>query len=273
MNSLDAALISQRLRSRTSKRLDKLEVFDSIDSTNSYLMAQPAPRQGRFHVAIANHQVRGRGQRDRRWASPPGAGLYLSVGYSFEDLPAHLPGLTLALGVAVVNALAANGVVGVGLKWPNDIVALDGKLGGILTELQSGAGNRAVVVAGIGLNLDLPGGLEIDTQAGRVLDAVDVNTLAAGLPPRPDLAASVIDELCAAIVTYVCEGFDAFADDWRQHDWLQGRRVIVEVAGRQVAGVAAGVDTDGALLVRDGASHTRIVSGSVVQVGQVERAS
>ena len=63
------------------------------------------------------------------------------MSYTFARVPEQLPALTLALGVAIVESLQQTGVEGVSLKWPNDIVALDGKLGGILTEVQSGSGD------------------------------------------------------------------------------------------------------------------------------------
>lgn len=272
MSSLDASLISQQLRRRTNARLDTLEIFGSIDSTNSYLMARPAPAQGRFRVAIADHQTHGRGRHDRRWLSPQGSGLYLSLGYAFEDTPGHLPGLTLALGVAVVNALASLDISGISLKWPNDIVALGGKLGGILSEMQSGNTNGAVVVTGIGLNLDLPDRMDLDDDFGWAHKAVDVKTVAGGLPSRTDLAARIIDEFVSAIVRYERDGFEAFVDDWRRHDWLKGREVTVDTPGRQVTGTADGIDAEGALLVSNGPARMRIVSGSIVLANRAEPA-
>ena len=105
-------------------------------------MSQPPPGGRPFRVAIADQQTAGRGRHYRRWVSPPGAGLYMSFAYSFEDPPENLPSLTLAIGVGVIAALQEFNIEGVSLKWPNDIVALDGKLGGILTEFQSGTTSR-----------------------------------------------------------------------------------------------------------------------------------
>jgi len=153
MSRLDVTEVQRPLTELANSRLDKLEAFSSIASTNTYLLAQPAPAVGRYRVAIADHQTSGRGRHNRRWLSAPGSGLCLSLSYTFAKTPEQLPGLTLAIGVGVVGALQHLEVDGVSLKWPNDIVALDGKLGGILTEVQSGFSDGATVVTGIGLNV------------------------------------------------------------------------------------------------------------------------
>jgi BirA family transcriptional regulator, biotin operon repressor / biotin---[acetyl-CoA-carboxylase] ligase len=160
MTHFDATLIRAALSAEAGSKLDELELFGSIASTNTYLLAQPPPVPQRCRVAIANHQTSGRGRHYRRWVSPPGAGLCLSLAYTFEERPYELPSLTLAIGVGMVDVLKSLGVDGIKLKWPNDIVALGGKLGGILTEVQSRNDGGATVVTGIGLNIALPDGAE-----------------------------------------------------------------------------------------------------------------
>ena len=134
MSSLDASAFRRPLSECTRAKLESLELFGEIASTNTYLMSQPAPTAGHCRVAIADHQTSGRGRHNRHWLSHPGDGLCLSLAYTFEKAPEHLPALTLALGVGVIGALQGLNVSGCRLKWPNDIVARDGKLGGILTE-------------------------------------------------------------------------------------------------------------------------------------------
>ena len=119
-----------------------LEVFGEIDSTNSYLLNVPPPPAGRFRVAIAEHQTGGRGRMDRRWVSPAATGLCLSIAYTFTDTPSDLSCATLAVGIAIAEALEEIGILGIGLKWPNDLVFRGGKLGGILTELRSNRGSE-----------------------------------------------------------------------------------------------------------------------------------
>jgi BirA family biotin operon repressor/biotin-[acetyl-CoA-carboxylase] ligase len=267
MSSLDAGLFRQSLTAQTRAKLDELEVFGSVASTNTYLMAQPAPAVGRFRVAIADHQTSGRGRHHRRWVSPPGAGLYMSFAYSFEEQPDQLPSLTLAIGVGVIAALRKLGIDGISLKWPNDIVALDGKLGGILTELQSHATDGVTVVTGIGLNIELPKDIETSIKSDWARRVVDVSKVCETVPRRAVIAAAIVNELHGVMRKFAALGFVAFVEAWTKHDWLHGREVIVDLSDKQIRGVAAGVDNDGALLVDTGKGKTRIVSGSVILAG------
>ena len=226
-------------------------------------MTQPAPDPGHFRVAIADEQTSGRGRHSRRWISPTGSGLYLSIAYTFGGRLDQMPALTLALGVGVVDALARLDIGGVSLKWPNDIVARDGKLGGILTEVLAATEHRVTVVAGVGINIDLPDGLSLDGESGWVQRPVDLRSIAAGVPGRTRLAAAIIDALFETLTRFGMLGFSVFAEDWRRRDWLLGREVIAAMPGGNITGTAAGVDADGALIVDAPAGPMRVVSGSI----------
>ena len=267
MSSPDTNQIRQSLVAETRAKLDELEVFGSVASTNTYLMSQSAPAVGRFRVAIADHQTSGRGRHYRRWISPPGAGLYMSFAYSFEEQPDQLPSLTLAIGVGVIAALKKLGIDGISLKWPNDIVALDGKLGGILTELQSGVTDGVTVVTGIGLNIKLPDDAETSIESGWARRVVDVASICETAPERALIAAAIVNELHSVMRKFAALGFVAFVEAWTKHDWLNGREVIVDLPDQQISGKAAGVDNDGALLVDTGKTKTRVVSGSIILAG------
>jgi len=264
MSILDEMLIRRSLSEISSAQLDDLECFDSIASTNTYLLEQPAPRPKRLRVAIADHQTAGRGRHYRRWESPAGSGLCLSLAYTFIKPPKHLPSLTLAIGIGVVGALQKLKIEGTSLKWPNDIVALNGKLGGILTEVQSRAADNVTVVTGIGLNIELPDDAVIGMNSEWAHRAVDVSSVVENVPARELIAAGIIDAMFAVMRKFEAKGFGGFLQDWAQHDWLHGRRVTVDLPDGRITGVAAGVDTDGALLVDTGEEKARVVSGSIV---------
>ncbi|MGI9271981.1 MAG: biotin--[acetyl-CoA-carboxylase] ligase [Woeseiaceae bacterium] len=267
MSQLDATLIRRLLAAESNAHLDELELFASIASTNTYLLAQPPPSPKRLRVAIADHQTSGRGRHARRWVSPPGAGLCLSLAYTFDEQPEQVASLTLAIGVGIVAALKTIGVENASLKWPNDIVVLDGKLGGILTELQPRRSNHATVITGIGLNIDLPDGVEDEIESDWAKQPVDIRGVIDQLPAREAIAASVIDELHSVMRKFEVHGLGEFIEDWMAHDWLRDREVSVELPDRQISGVAAGIDADGALLIDTGDEKTRVVSGSIVMAG------
>jgi len=267
MTRIDAAGVQQPLTELANSRLEKLEVFSTIASTNTYLMSQPPPAAGSFRVAIADHQTSGRGRHYRRWISRPGAGLCLSVAYTFGKPGGRLDGLTLAIGVGVIGALRQLGIADVRLKWPNDIVALDGKLGGILTEVQSGRRAATTVVTGIGLNIDVGKRLDFGAECGWARHPVDLRQLVSILPPRERIAGTIVDHLYLTFCHFEESGLAGFMDDWRRHDWLRGREITVELPDRNLTGVAAGVAEDGTLLVDSGGERVPVISGSILAAG------
>jgi len=262
MSILNVAEVQKPLSRLANSNLEKLEVFSSIASTNTYLMAQPAPPAGRFRIAIADHQTSGRGRHYRRWISAPGSGLCLSMSYTFARMPDQLPALTLAIGVAVIGSLQLAGAEGVSLKWPNDIVATNAKLGGILTEVQTRSGDGVTVVVGLGLNVHIRDQIEFAEESDWAHRAVDLNSIMDEVPKREFLAATVIEHLYASMAKFEARGF--VSGDWRRHDWLLDREVTVDMPDKQISGTAAGVDEDGALLIDTGSGRQRIISGSIV---------
>ena len=262
MSRLDAGLLRASLPPQVAAALDSLEVFDSIGSTNSYLLAGTPPAPGRFRVALADHQSEGRGRHAKRWVAPPGSGICLSFARVVRERVAELPCLTLALGVGVVEALAGFGIRGIGLKWPNDVVVLDGKLGGILTETSVGP-DGITVVAGIGLNVRFPADTDLGIDAGWALPPVDLAKIAPQHAAREAIAAAIIAGFFAVTTDFAKHGFAAFADRWGESDWLRGRQVVIDDGSRERCGTAQGVDHDGALLLDTASGRERVIAGSI----------
>ena len=173
--------------------------FESIDSTNRYLLDEARAGAPEGVVAVADHQTAGRGRLGRTWEAPPGANLLLSVLLR----PAIEPGLrhlaTAAVALAALDALPGSGVlegIAVGIKWPNDLVTPDGrKLAGVLAEADLGAGSGAPppVVVGIGINVNWPA-RDDDLPPGLQGTAVSLRQLTGGPVDREAL----LDGLLAA---------------------------------------------------------------------------
>jgi len=263
VSELNVEQIRQPISDAPGSRLDYLEVFPEIESTNSYLLEKPAPRPGRFRVAIADHQTAGRGRMDRQWYSPPLSGVCMSLSHTFEDAPENLPAATLAIGVGVAEALGELGIRGVGLKWPNDLIVRNGKLGGILTEVHSGQGPEMTVVVGIGINVDLGQTAGIGGIKTRVGYASDLATCTDQLPSRSALSAALIETLFNTLAEFEADGFERFFNAWERFDWLRGQRISVELPDRRPRGVCQGIDSDGALILRTESGTERIRSGSI----------
>ena len=260
---LDAAVLRAALPVPVAATLGSLEVAWSLDSTNTELLRRPpaaAPM-----ALLAERQTAGRGRLGRSWSSPLGAQVCLSVRRGFEGGLARLGGLSLVAGVAVAEALRAQGFAQVGLKWPNDLVAGDRKLAGLLVE---GGGEHAgpvQAVVGIGINVCLPeaGAAAIDQPW------TDLARLAgyAGPPSRTAIAAAVLAALLPALDAFDRDGLAPFLPRYAALDALAGRQVGVLSAGRDtVTGLAAGLAADGGLRVRTDTGEERIFHAGEVSV-------
>ena len=261
LDLLDVAVIRGRLKKELSSCLAAVEVYRCIDSTNRYLLEAPADPPGKpARLCLAEYQSAGRGRRGRRWQSPFGASIYLSLRWQFSETPSELPALALAAGVAVARVLEKAGAQAVGLKWPNDLYWQGRKLGGILLEMRGEAGGASEVVIGLGLNISLP------ASASREIDQpwVDLEAVLGGSRPgRSELAAELTAALCQAVLQFGREGFAAFSADYKSRDVLAGHQVQLEQSGQLLQGTAQGIDADGALRLRVDGEVRRYVSGDV----------
>lgn len=235
----------------------EVRVVDTCASTNAALLA--AEGAGPTLLA-AEVQSAGRGRRARRWHSPRGAGLTFSLSRRFEGGPARLAGVSIAVGVAVARALRALGVTGVGLKWPNDLVAGGAKLGGILLETRAeGSGTR--VVAGIGINCRaVP---ELAARTRRRVTAIEA--LVAAPPGRNRLAACVVREVLGALQSFDASGLEAVRAEWDGLHAYAGQRLRLRLAdGRRMTGIAEGLADDGGLRLRTRAGLQAVSGARVV---------
>ena len=258
--ALDASAVRDCLPGLAQAQIHSGDCLWQTGSTNADLLARAAPPAGQIDFLACEIQREGRGRRGRRWLAPPGGGLCLSWSRSFDALPPQAGALSLVVGVTALRALRRFGAESLRLKWPNDLVTAQGKLGGILIELRSEASGPLHLVVGIGINLLLDPKLadEVMAHGNR---ATDLATL--GLAPdRNALIAALIEEGREGLAVLEKEGFAPFAAEFAAYDSLEGQRVIVRGA-QDCEGVALGVDSDGALRVRTAHGIERILSGDV----------
>ncbi len=265
MTRPESDTVQGALSTGAADRLHALDVFDTVPSTNTYLIDQSPPEPGQYRVAIAGHQTAGRGRNENRWHSAPESSLCLSLSYTFRKTPSNLPPLTLALGVSVAELLTEAGVADIKLKWPNDIYVQDAKLGGILTEVQQR--QRVSVVAGIGINLDVDEAMA-SAISDQLAPPIGLKHVMDSPPERNILSAQVIEAWVQAIDDFEVSGFAAFAERFNSYDWLNGRTIVADTPQGTFEGKAAGIDASGALLLNDGDTKHQIVSGTIRHVRQ-----
>jgi BirA family biotin operon repressor/biotin-[acetyl-CoA-carboxylase] ligase len=190
------------------------------------------------------------------------------VAYTFTQTPRVISSLSLALGIAVMGTLADVGVVGAGLKWPNDIMTTAGKLGGILAETKATCAGSPAVVAGIGINLDLQGSLDDLRAAGCDDNIADLNGCLERAVSTIGVTTKLIESMINALLLFEARGFAAFRSQWADFDWLYGKEISVETPAGCINGNAAGIGEDGALLVQTLNGLQRVTSGRVTIVQQ-----
>ena len=241
-----------------------LEIRDSVGSTNDLVREFLSADDSRGVIVLAEEQTQGRGRRGRRWHSPAGANLYLSLGWRFHGPVERLSGLSLAIGAMLAEAIARDYTVELALKWPNDLYHGERKLGGVLIELLGEKNSAIPVIAGIGLNVNMP--LE-DTEAIQ-RPWTDLSSVLGTQVDRNDLATRLINQLASGLTDIEGGDMGSWLERWRQRDFLHGRQVLVE-GTPNIAGKAAGVDQNGALLVSTETGQSVAAGGeaTVLEIG------
>ena len=261
---LAAERILEKLSEAVRKQVRSLEVAWIVGSTNTELLSRANPPNGSSEVMLAEYQTAGRGRRGRAWLAPPGGAICLSLSWTFRDVPADLGALGLVIGVCELRALHELGVAGAKLKWPNDVLVDERKLGGILIELRAESGGPACVVIGIGLNVAL--GAPLLAQIAETgIAATDLVTAGLVEPSRNSVAGALVDSCIRGLLEFERDGLRPFVENWRDADALQGKMVDVRGAvGEVTRGLARGVDLHGALLVETAEEGLKkFVSGDV----------
>ena len=229
--------------------------YAMVPSTND-VAASLAERGAPEGCVVAAHaQTAGRGRHGRTWASPPGAGLYMST--VLRPPSDTVRALTIAAGVAVAEGIGAATGLDVALKWPNDAYAGDRKLAGVLAEA---ADRLAYVIVGIGVNV-MPAAYPPDVAAR-------ATSLEEELGRSVDRGLLLVECLAALARRYadLTGGRDgAVMDAWRRRAArMLGRRVRWDSAGSVAEGVAETIDASGALVVRTSAGSVTVTAGEVV---------
>ena len=242
---LDKSLIESHLQAACPQAQIPLEIFSSLPSTNAYLM-ETAQDKPTGCVCLAEMQTAGKGRLGRRWISPYGVNVYLSMLWRFTSAE-RVGGLSLAVGVAVVRALLQQGFPQLNLKWPNDILYQARKLGGILVEARVESQGQCMVVAGIGLNLDMPSG------ASSKIDQpwIDAKALLPDAKPsRNQIIAALICQLMRLLGEYESKGLRFWLEDWRRWNCVLGKEVIVQQGGCQFDAIAEDIADNGQLKLK-----------------------
>lgn len=255
---MDEQSLRSLLTLESEKSIEKIQIYDEIDSTNSESLRQIQSGSTENRVVVAATQTAGRGRRGRQWLSPKNAGIYLSLTRRFSLQANALQALSLVTAISVLDALQEAGAQGLQLKWPNDVLYEGKKLAGILLELQQKEGARFIVF-GVGVNIEL----SADFQASIDRPVTDLSGIIAELPSREVLLAALLNRLCRNLATYEDSGFSVFQERWNALDCYRGQDIEIQNGESRLVGKSLGVDASGSLLLQTQQGTQSINGGEI----------
>ncbi len=237
----------------------KLQFSPVTGSTNTDAMA--AARNGAVQgsVFFADEQTAGRGRGDHRWQSKAGEGLYVSVVMRPSLSPSHLPLIPLVAGLAAAEAVRKLAGIAIDLRWPNDLLIGARKVGGILVESKTEAAGLSFVVIGVGINVH-----QRDFDPAHSTPATSLDTAIGRSVSRQALLVALLKSLEREILLLSkAETANGILGRVEQAStWLKGRRVTVH-GPQECAGVTAGLNAQGFLLVRTDTGLVTVQTGGI----------
>jgi BirA family biotin operon repressor/biotin-[acetyl-CoA-carboxylase] ligase len=262
MSTLTSESIKRLLKTETLGKV--LYLFEEIGSTNevAFELARNGAPEGT--VVIADSQTQGRGRLQRRWISPPGVNLYISVIFRPSIAAKNAPFLTLVASIALAETIKNEGANTL-IKWPNDILINWKKVAGVLTAMQPRGDEVDFVVVGVGVNLNM-------TRETMKKEMGEVAEIATSLREelgheieRARFTADLINEIEMWYQRFLKNGKSPIIKEWMRRWGAINRRVQVKFNETVVEGTASGIDENGYLLIKkDDGTTERIISGDVI---------
>jgi BirA family transcriptional regulator, biotin operon repressor / biotin---[acetyl-CoA-carboxylase] ligase len=242
----------------------ELLFFDQVSSTNLIAMDMAAKGCPEGTVVIADSQTAGKGRLGRKWMSPPGMNLYMSIVVKPSILPVHATVLTLLSAVACASAIRNHCGIPVSIKWPNDILAAGLKISGVLTEIRADMDCISYAVIGIGINVNLQD-KDIPDEIRKIATSIRIES--GRTFSRTELAAAIIREFDSWYGRLLNSGKKDITEKWIELSSTIGRHVKVASGNRIFEGIAEGIDDDGFLIVDMADGSCRKFSAGDVTLG------
>jgi BirA family biotin operon repressor/biotin-[acetyl-CoA-carboxylase] ligase len=249
----------------------KIYYFDRVSSTMDVAMQLGNKNTPEGTLVVAESQTKGRGRLGRSWISPKYKGIYFSLILKPDILPACAPILTLVACVSIYEGIKQITGIETQIKWPNDILIHNKKLGGILTELKAELDATSFVVIGIGLNVNNDSN-ELVREAISLKEAKKYQSCACPTDRqeninRTELLKEILRKIEENFLILQKKGSPPILEKWRNYNVTLGRRVKVSCHKEHFEGEAVDIDTDGGLLVRrDSGIIEKFMAGDVVHI-------
>ncbi|MDT7526300.1 bifunctional biotin--[acetyl-CoA-carboxylase] ligase/biotin operon repressor BirA [Pseudidiomarina sp. GXY010] len=256
---LDLDAINRALAKGSGAAAPVVHLERVVSSTNDLLKDRLTGVIESGATVLAEAQTQGRGRRGKAWLSPFGSNLYMSMYWRLEQGMAAAMGLSIALGAALAQLFEQEGIYGVELKWPNDVLVGGRKIAGILIELEGQAVGPAHAIVGIGINLQTPDWFLNEVEQ----PWTDVQRLLNKPINRNMWAAKLVACCHKTIKEYEQTGLSPFLKRWHKYDRLAMQPVKIIMGDKEIMGIAEGIDENGALLLKREGKLERYHAGEV----------
>ena len=236
----------------------KIYYFDNLASTMDVAMQLGINGASEGTLVLSESQTKGKGRLGRNWFSPKHKGIYLSLILKPKMLPSQASMLTLLSAVSICEAIKSTVDLDVHIKWPNDILLGNKKLGGILTELNAEMDKINFIIIGIGLNVN-------NDKRTLIIGATSLREAKKEQINRVNLLQEILRKIEENYAILDKKGAHSIIEKWREHSITLGRRVKVYCQKEHIEGEAFDIDADGGLLVRKDSGVTqKVMAGDVV---------
>lgn len=248
--------VYQGLKTKSFGR--KILYFDTLSSTMDMATQLALKGAGEGTVVLAEAQTKGRGRLGRIWHSPKYKGLYFSLILRPSISLDKASIITLLAGVSICEAIKELSELDLQIKWPNDILMHNKKLGGILTEIKAEVDEVNYIIIGVGLNIN-------NDSKSLISGSTSLKENKASYPSRLKILQEVLYRLELNYQVLGKKGAKPIIDKWRQFAVTLGRRVKVYSHREHLEGEAFDIDSDGGLLIRNDSGITqKVIAGDVV---------
>ena len=248
MKESNPRLIEESIKSGLPNNLlddiDSIFIKDLTESTNDDAKNHLKVQKALFSVHLAEKQIAGRGRNNRKWVSPHGKNIYISLGWKSKLIHSQLEGLSLAVAACLISSLKEFSSQNIQIKWPNDLLIDKKKISGVLIETSdSGEGLDVVIGIGINVHMNTAEGAEIDQDWGN-LEENHSNKL-----DRNKIVQSIISKLHELFNEYPQSGFKKYRNTFESYNLLKDKLCKVEMDRETFEGKVIGVNETGEFLV------------------------
>lgn len=242
---LSESLIAKAILKKNKNKKSNIIIKRITNSTNDDAKKILLSTQNELTFIFAEQQKSGRGQRKRKWVSPLGKNIYLSVAWKSRINVDKLDGLSLAIGVIIIRALKEISVNGLKIKWPNDIYFENKKLAGILIETSLSKKNNLNIVIGIGINVNMT------LKEGKTIDQewTSIKNIKNKKIERNTIASNLINHLINLIDTFPNQGFSSYLEEFNSLNYFHKKNCMALLSdGSVIKGKASKVNSLGELI-------------------------